>query len=683
MTDRLIITYEMKLLSDTIPGSGMSEPGGADITVARDSDGYPLIKGTTLKGLIRESLDNMVNWGVVGQSDVTELLGEEGRDGAINKRRINVSEACLKNRPGDKTSCFSMRTFTSLEEGIVKSGSLRIAECVSKGLVFTGIIECEKQDKLVIESALNGIKWIGSLRNRGFGHVDFSFDYTAHVPSSNKFNCEVSNSDKLMFIRYVLVADGPIAITDYSRSFDNNYLSKNYITGSAMRGLVAGALAQNDKEWFEKNKAELLTDSTCFFNAYNKLENHVCIPSIKGFYEKKDGSSFVSVINNPTLPEGVKRASLGSCCAIEDEKILFWSASCGETARIKKASRNNMSDDKQIFRNRYIEKGQQFEGYISVSSSEIAKNIIEALSGNLWIGADRYEGYGKCHISDIEMVEQPLWVNKYSYRSQEEITDTLYMVAVSPFTMLDDFGNPCGINNKEISELLGLGASDENITVDVCSTSVSDYGGYNRTWGCELPLIRMYDAGSIFKIKTAKAAKLENMLAIEKNGIGIRKAEGYGSVLFIRPGLFRGISNKEKIAYSAGKAQSRQIEYRRAKIAWIINNVGVLSGNKNSIGKNRKPSASQVGRLQQVCEKTIADIKNARISGNVYADIDEFFMNYQNKKSSFEVNFVPIYRVYERLKNCKLSEILGVECDDSDVEKIGLLCELIDFNRKG
>ena len=55
----------MELLSDTIFGSGFSIPGGEDIAVCQDENGYPYLKGTTLKGLLRESLENLIAWEAV------------------------------------------------------------------------------------------------------------------------------------------------------------------------------------------------------------------------------------------------------------------------------------------------------------------------------------------------------------------------------------------------------------------------------------------------------------------------------------------------------------------------------------------------------------------------------------------------------------------------------------------
>ena len=53
MSQRITLYVRVRLLSDTIFGAGFSVPGGEDIAVCEDSKGYPYLKGSTLKGLLR------------------------------------------------------------------------------------------------------------------------------------------------------------------------------------------------------------------------------------------------------------------------------------------------------------------------------------------------------------------------------------------------------------------------------------------------------------------------------------------------------------------------------------------------------------------------------------------------------------------------------------------------------
>ena len=161
----------MELLSDAIFGSGYSIPGGEDIAVCRDEKGYPYLKGTTLKGLLRESLENLTAWTGGDPADAEEIFGISGWDGTAEERRIHLTALTLEQPPADPEACFSLRTFTSLESGVVKTKTLRTASCIRRGLRFSGQLTCAEQDEALLKDALAGIKWAGTLRSRGFGSV--------------------------------------------------------------------------------------------------------------------------------------------------------------------------------------------------------------------------------------------------------------------------------------------------------------------------------------------------------------------------------------------------------------------------------------------------------------------------------------------------------------------------------
>lgn len=184
---------KMTLLSDTIFGNGMSIPGAEDISVLTDEYGFPYFKGGTMKGIFREELIRLLelegkNKGEI-RKEVSELLGNNGDDSTCQERKLifsdfklsgNVRNVVKKEIGADKPEeildiLSNLRTFTKMnEEQIVEEGTLRIARCVNKGLVFYGEIKCSKQDEELVKEVLGMIKYIGTMRNRGFGKVKFS-----------------------------------------------------------------------------------------------------------------------------------------------------------------------------------------------------------------------------------------------------------------------------------------------------------------------------------------------------------------------------------------------------------------------------------------------------------------------------------------------------------------------------
>lgn len=192
------IKVKMKLLSDAIFGNGMSIPGEEDISVLTDSRGFPYYKGGTFKGVFREELIRYLDWtmtekesaGNSPEQEADRLLGCPGDDEVNNDHKIVFSDfelssavrSAVLDELGDNPDAIldtlsELRTFTTIsEEGVAEKGSLRIARCVHKGLIFYSTLECCDEDKDLVVNVLDFIKWIGSMRNRGFGKVKISVE---------------------------------------------------------------------------------------------------------------------------------------------------------------------------------------------------------------------------------------------------------------------------------------------------------------------------------------------------------------------------------------------------------------------------------------------------------------------------------------------------------------------------
>lgn len=181
----------MHLLSDVIFGNGISVPSGEDISVLHDEQGFPYYKGGTLKGIFREELNRYLDWTMQGEDRETkiaekmnQLLGSSGEDKENSAKLVfsdftlseYVKEKMLEEIGNQKEKVLdtltNLRTFTKIDEnGIVSDGSLRSVRCVNKGLYFYSEVFCAKEDEPIVKEVLALIKWIGTMRNRGFGKV--------------------------------------------------------------------------------------------------------------------------------------------------------------------------------------------------------------------------------------------------------------------------------------------------------------------------------------------------------------------------------------------------------------------------------------------------------------------------------------------------------------------------------
>lgn len=181
---------KMELMSDAIFGNGMSVPGGEDVSILTDEYGFPYYKGSTFKGVFRDECIRYLEWSGIPRQGINEkielLFGRSGDDRIDNNSKLVFSDFKLSGNVRSRivgeihnseqiTAILSnLRTFTAIEEGIVKEGSLRMARCVNRGLIFYCDLKCDKADEPFIEEVLGMIKWIGNMKNRGFGKVCIS-----------------------------------------------------------------------------------------------------------------------------------------------------------------------------------------------------------------------------------------------------------------------------------------------------------------------------------------------------------------------------------------------------------------------------------------------------------------------------------------------------------------------------
>ncbi len=178
----------MKLLSDCIFGNGVSVPGGEDISVLHDDRGFPYYRGATFKGIFREVFLQHLIWkGMSVKEAETEtgiLFGFSGDDRS-DQEKLTFSDFCIPkavceiilNEVGeDPDTVFEtfthLRTFTAIDKnGVVKDGTLRIARCVNRGIVLEAELTCPEHMESYVKEVLPFVKWIGTMRSRGFGKV--------------------------------------------------------------------------------------------------------------------------------------------------------------------------------------------------------------------------------------------------------------------------------------------------------------------------------------------------------------------------------------------------------------------------------------------------------------------------------------------------------------------------------
>jgi hypothetical protein len=215
---------KIKLLSDTTFGRGDGVAGIVDQEVEHDSYGLPYLRGRTLKGLLSEECDNLIDTLVDNQKDwrdlACKLFGVSG-SGLNIMAAVHIGDARLpldlqqavahaiqENNLTSQQVLSSLTTIRkqtaiSAETGVAETNSLRSARVVIRDLDFTSDLlfetETVEQDMLTLLAVGTlSLRHLGSGRNRGRGHVQCTLhDVDGNDITRNyihRFGQEVKNS---------------------------------------------------------------------------------------------------------------------------------------------------------------------------------------------------------------------------------------------------------------------------------------------------------------------------------------------------------------------------------------------------------------------------------------------------------------------------------------------------------
>ena len=328
----------------------------------------------------------------------------------------------------------------------------------------------------------------------------------------------------MKYLRLEITNIEPLCISDDSTSQSGQTKCYKYIPGTTLRGYVINCLSK-DESFFAKHKKTLFSPKIRFLNAYPGNPGEELIPSLKGFYEKKKADGTIrNVVTDGEFDEGMKRAGLGTFCRIEGDTVRY---SGVETDSVMKILID--PEDQKIFRGEYIVPGYHFTGHIVVED-EVEEELVSRISDcfknrSPVLGNRRSQGFGKCRVS-VESGKKPL---ASALLPSEDLKGSVYMILLSDMTMLDKNGEYSGLDLDKLADKMGV----EELTISHCATSMVSIHGYNSTFGVKLPTVPMYEKGSVFKLTFSGCMRKDIVQKLFDKGIGERRSEGFGRVLFV------------------------------------------------------------------------------------------------------------------------------------------------------
>ena len=281
----------------------------------------------------------------------------------------------------------------------------------------------------------------------------------------------------------------------------NSANSLFYIPGGLVRGAAINAYngtKDADKEDFRRL---FLDGRTRFLNAYPVSGNGRAQPTPLQYKKPKyfSGSDFSSLTTD-------------AIHAIEEA----WQVNV-HTQRDAEAGHATEKEG-AVYRYIALPAGLILEGAVLTETPADAKTIKGLLKGNILLGKARTAGYGTARIEIKDLA-----LNEGGQLPTSKV-DHFTLTLRSPAIVRDENGQPA----LDISTALKARLGVSSLTVTETYQRAEVVGGFNRTWGLRLPQVTAIAAGSFFQVEASVDA--DKLAALQKTGIGERRAEGFGRV---------------------------------------------------------------------------------------------------------------------------------------------------------
>lgn len=533
----------IKLLSDMCTYSGETYNSIVDTDIVYDMYGIPYIPAKRIKGCIRETALELLEFGLISREKYEKLFGKEGNQqsgfflsNAYLKEHaalVAVAEHFKKNGLAasqnvlDQYTDVRTQTAVDLETGVADKNSLRTMRVIRRGLEFEA--ECNpgknvdaKLQKL-LELAVSLVKHMGVSRSRGLGLVEMRLDSTDEIDVKGRHKHVLITKEQLkeknkisyrITLRSTMVCKSPQG---------NQAQTQDYIAGSKVLGLLAGALGREAYLDLMENHGIRVS------NAYIMNGKKRCMPARLSLQKQKDqsydekGKMLVKdmlydpdVTGKQMTPAGVAYMDADHHTAGVVTEISYHHQRPAD----KSVGRATGEDGSGFYQLCGISAGQTFGGSI-YADKVCAEKILEAVNA---LGEVRM-GYGKS--SEFGAVDLVLYgVESSGEQSQSTMHDAVLTLG-SDVILYNEYGMPSTEINvlKNCLEVI-TGVDDLELTHPFLDFAL--IGGFNVTWQRRKPAFHALGKGSTFLVHSDKGFDAERL---RSQFIGERTAEGYGELI--------------------------------------------------------------------------------------------------------------------------------------------------------
>lgn len=234
-------------------GSGLAAGSDIDALVITDHAGMPYVPGKTIKGLVRQAVEEYIEYsGIAGNEENGKTIAERVKDMFGAESSSDDVRACGTAHFSDanfaeheyhaiaaqselKAHLFNKVTSTAIDDnGIARGHSLRSLQTVVPCTLYATISCVDDAIAHIVVKSLGMIKHMGQKRHRGLGRCTISQTLTQECLTSTSQLTDKHNI-KLQF-RCKLMSD---IVLNQKSSTEGNNTSLDFIPGNAFLGIVA------------------------------------------------------------------------------------------------------------------------------------------------------------------------------------------------------------------------------------------------------------------------------------------------------------------------------------------------------------------------------------------------------------------------------------------------------------
>ena len=191
-------------------------------------------------------------------------------------------------------------------------------------------------------------------------------------------------------------------------------------------------------------------------------------------------------------------------------------------------------DGGTFFRYEAIQAGQSFQGAI-LGSDQNLENLQAWLKemDSIRLGRSRGAQYGEAKfewIGDVQKLTGLVeWAGFIPVQERPNLANRLIITTLSPLLAVNDNGHPdTRFPKSELAELLEVDVSKLKLQFSYTRTEM--IGGYHTHLRLPRQQFPAIAAGSVFEFELPQCVSNMCLSQLEQNGLGMRKAEGYGRI---------------------------------------------------------------------------------------------------------------------------------------------------------